>query len=123
MSDEPKHTSGPWEWKVADSGDGWIEALDLRQSGGGCNQVLTVTDVWTGYAECGQMLRIEVEAANAALITTAPDLLAALVRVSRSPWLPQPQCPECLAMHDHGDKHKPECLVGNAIAKAEGGAL
>jgi hypothetical protein len=59
--------------------------------------------------------------ANAALIAAAPDLLEALKAVewSGSDGSTRLFCPDC-EQHADGERHADDCVVGRAIAKAEG---
>ena len=65
MSKNPKHTPGPWEWARCDDGDfAFLKGDGLY--------VLTPENI------PGAAAWVDISEANAALISAAPDLLAAL---------------------------------------------
>lgn len=89
-----RHTPGPWQhW-----GNGYVRWLGARNRAGkrthsvvcsvsspGANDLLTLTG---GYGNYGQAK--EIQAANAALVAAAPDLLAALTAI-RDAWRSIPE--------------------------------
>jgi hypothetical protein len=68
---EAKATSGPWAWKT--DTDGYL-SLSNHDA-----MVIYLFDSWTGYAECGQSLRMEIEAADAALVAASRNALPRLL--------------------------------------------
>lgn len=118
MSEETKHTPGPW----------WIDLESAFTLGGDSRSVEALTPdgkmVTRGIADLmfdtdehpdGPGFLEDV--ANARLIMAAPDLLAAL-KLARAAWLHESAQGDGVM-----DEHKPAlAIVDAAIAKAEGGA-
>ena len=95
MTDKIGHTPGPWAH--FDMGD--IQGVDVGQEANGENPCIVH---WSGFENCE--LPMDECAANARLISAAPDLLDALKLVEEH----------------YGEDSDIFCIVRGAIAKAEG---
>jgi hypothetical protein len=104
MSEQPKHTPGPWYWDDEDA----LPWTDYD----GVEHAPFLVDRNGHYVMSGSDIRIPSEA-NARLIAAAPDLLEALKKLLI----------ECRYMMENGDMmdNRVEILIAEAaIAKAEG---
>lgn len=96
-----QHTPGPWKVGSGTDGTMTIEATDGREA---CI-----------LAELTECVSDDEDRANFALMAAAPELLQALKWVE---WSNCGFCPQCT--HGPVIGHAPKCVVGMAIAKAEG---
>ena len=72
-----KHTPGPWKWsknKRPRTSEAEFKCLD----GPNNEDIISLQDVFQGYAECGEELVMSIDRCNANLIVSAPDMLFAL---------------------------------------------
>lgn len=79
----------PWIWNN-DSAPNSVDAQYRRLDGAHNEDVLRVDDLYTGYPECGQDLRIIVERPYAQAIAAAPDDIAWLIARVKEFELAQP---------------------------------
>ena len=118
MSDQPKHTPGPWSAKRAEGG-GYVE-WHVGRDGEARAIASDITDPVTGLPS----------KANAHLIAAAPDLLEAARLQERHEWAKRnlesigadPLNPERLALVMEVERtgHAASMAGKSAIAKAEG---
>lgn len=63
----------PWTWTEKGKNSGYYSSL--KDADG--YPIIMLHDIYTGYAECGEELVMEIDDPVALLIAAAPDLLAA----------------------------------------------
>lgn len=106
------HTPGPWEARVTPYGEGWqVRVVSAKHPIGSHADTVLILSSSHGTKE----KRREEKEANAALISAAPDLLAALERIEHH------GC-EGSSATDCADSGAPcwVCQCSAAIAKARG---
>lgn len=110
MSEQRKHTPGPWEIHNPYEGTGlipmWCVANDEYH-----NSTDEDTPCFGAVIEFGSK-------EDAYLIAAAPQLLEALEAVEWALGDQDDYCPYCLA--NKADGHKPDCNLAAALAKARG---
>lgn len=116
---ETKHTPGPWKSYEENDG-GEVKRLIFAEmpDRNSCDRETCVCEVTPAFMSLDPEWT-EEDDANAALIAAAPDLLAALDRVSKSTLNGFTYCPACQYVADAG--HAAGCYLAAAIARATGG--
>ena len=98
------HTPGPW--KVGLPSPDCCGSKDFPY--------IVILDYGVGPTEPNVMAS-RLSEANAHLIAAAPEMYEALKDVE---WSHHGECPQCGRSQSLG--HQPRCILGNALAKAEG---
>lgn len=114
-----KYTPGPWKWS-----NKCISPAFLK-SGTSKEPVIEVKDYWVGESGCGQDLRMEIEKANALLISKAPEMYEMLKELEWRGSDHYALCPICQKARcgPNSDPksifykggHSPDCKLGNLL--------